>query len=61
MGKELHIPTPYNEYTYHMIKALEEKNDGCLIMIKKIKEICVLNKKIPNVIFFFYKINLFIM
>ena len=19
---------PYNEYTYHMIKALEEKNDG---------------------------------
>ena len=28
MGKELKIPTPYNEYTYHMIKALEEKNDG---------------------------------
>ncbi len=28
MGKELVIPTPYNEYTYHMIKALEEKNDG---------------------------------
>ena len=28
MGKELEIPTPYNEYTYHMIKALEEKNDG---------------------------------
>ena len=27
-GKELGIPTPYNEYTYHMIKALEEKNDG---------------------------------
>ena len=27
MGKELGIPTPYNEYTYHMIKALEEKND----------------------------------
>ena len=26
--KELGIPTPYNEYTYHMIKALEEKNDG---------------------------------
>ena len=23
-----HFPTPYNEYTYHMIKALEEKNDG---------------------------------
>lgn len=28
MGCELGIPTPYNEYTYHMIKALEEKNDG---------------------------------
>ena len=28
MGKELGIPMPYNEYTYHMIKALEEKNDG---------------------------------
>ena len=28
MGKELGIPVPYNEYTYHMIKALEEKNDG---------------------------------
>ncbi len=28
MGKKLGIPTPYNEYTYHMIKALEEKNDG---------------------------------
>lgn len=28
MGKELRIPMPYNEYTYHMIKALEEKNDG---------------------------------
>ena len=27
MGKN-QIPTPYNEYTYHMIKALEEKNDG---------------------------------
>ena len=25
MGKELGIPTPYNEYTYHMIKALEER------------------------------------
>ena len=22
------IAVPYNEYTYHMIKALEEKNDG---------------------------------
>lgn len=28
MGKELGIPTPHNEYTYHIIKALEEKNDG---------------------------------
>lgn len=28
MGKELGIPTPYNEFVYHMIKALEEKNDG---------------------------------
>lgn len=28
MGKELGLPTPYNEYTYHMIKALEEKNEG---------------------------------
>lgn len=28
MGRELGIPTPYNEYTYHIIKALEEKNDG---------------------------------
>ncbi len=29
MGEELGIPTPYNEFTYHMIKAIEEKNDGC--------------------------------
>lgn len=28
LGKELGIPTPYNEYTYYMIKALEERNDG---------------------------------
>lgn len=28
MGRELGIETPYNEFTYHMIKALEEKNDG---------------------------------
>ena len=27
-GEELGIPTPYNEYTYHMIIALEKKNDG---------------------------------
>ncbi len=30
MGRELGIPTPYNEFTYYMIKALEEKNDGLL-------------------------------
>ena len=29
MGKELGIPTPYNEYTYHMIKALEDSKE-CL-------------------------------
>jgi len=28
MGKKLGIPVPYCEYTYHLIKALEEKNDG---------------------------------
>jgi len=28
MGKKLGIPTPYNEFMYHMIKAMEEKNDG---------------------------------
>lgn len=28
MGKELGVPTPYNELTYDIIKALEEKNDG---------------------------------
>ena len=28
MGRELGIPTPYNEFTFHIIKALEEKNDG---------------------------------
>lgn len=28
MGEELGIPTPFNTYTYHMIKALEEKGDG---------------------------------
>lgn len=30
MGQELGIPTPYNEFTYYIIKALEEKNDGLL-------------------------------
>lgn len=28
MGEECHVPTPYCEYTYHLIKALEEKNEG---------------------------------
>ena len=28
MGNELGIPTPYNSCIYHLIKALEEKNDG---------------------------------
>lgn len=28
MGAEYGIPVPYCEYTYHMIKAMEEKNDG---------------------------------
>lgn len=28
MGRELGISVPYCEYTYHLIKALEEKNDG---------------------------------
>ena len=27
MGKECQIAVPYCEYTYHLIKALEEKND----------------------------------
>ena len=28
MGKEMGIPTPYNEFVYNLIKAIEEKNDG---------------------------------
>ena len=28
MGAELGVPTPYNDMCYHLIKALEEKNDG---------------------------------
>lgn len=28
MGKALGVPTPYNAFAYHVIKALEEKNDG---------------------------------
>lgn len=39
MGKELGIPTPYNEYTYHMIKALEEKNDGLFDYENKKQEV----------------------
>ena len=30
MGKELGVPTPYNEFAYYTIKAMEEKNDGLL-------------------------------
>jgi 2-dehydropantoate 2-reductase len=28
MGREQNVSVPYCEYTYHMIKVLEEKNDG---------------------------------
>lgn len=28
MGKEMGIPTPYNDAVFHLIKAMEEKNDG---------------------------------
>ena len=28
MGKEYGIDVPYCEYTYYLIRALEEKNDG---------------------------------
>ena len=28
MGEALGISVPYCEYTYHLVKALEEKNDG---------------------------------
>ncbi len=28
LGHELGVPTPYNEFAYNVIKALEEKNDG---------------------------------
>jgi 2-dehydropantoate 2-reductase len=30
MGKECGIAVPYCEYTYHAVKALEEKNDGLI-------------------------------
>lgn len=35
MGNEYGIPVPYCEYTYHMIKALEEKNDGKFVYEKE--------------------------
>ena len=28
MGGECKIPTPYSDFAYHAIKALEEKNQG---------------------------------
>lgn len=28
LGRELGVPTPYNEFLYHAIRVLEEKNDG---------------------------------
>lgn len=30
MGKELGIPTPFNDFLYHAIKVIEEKNDGVI-------------------------------
>lgn len=30
MGKSLGIETPYNEFAYHVIRCLEEKNDGII-------------------------------
>ncbi len=40
MGRELGIPTPFNEYTFHMIKALEEKNDGLFNFKDNAKATC---------------------
>ncbi len=40
MGRELGIPTPFNEYTFHMIKALEEKNDGLFNFENNAKATC---------------------
>lgn len=34
MGKEHGITTPYNEFVYYAIKALEEKNDGAFDYVK---------------------------
>lgn len=31
MGAEYNVPVPYCQYTYHLIKALEEKNDSKFI------------------------------
>jgi 2-dehydropantoate 2-reductase len=28
MGEELGVPTPFNDFAFHAIKALEEKNSG---------------------------------
>jgi 2-dehydropantoate 2-reductase len=30
LGKELGIETPFNEFAYHIIRCLEEKNAGKL-------------------------------
>lgn len=38
LGRELGVPTPYNEVIYYMIKALEEKNDGKFDTVQKRKE-----------------------
>lgn len=35
MGKEVEVATPYNEIFYHMICALEEKNEGKFAIEKK--------------------------
>ena len=51
MGEELGIPTPYNEYTYHMIKALEEKmTDFLIIRENGIKQHGQNDKGVGNVI-----------
>lgn len=40
MGKELGIPTPYNEFAYHAIKALEGKADKVSDYWSKNESIC---------------------
>ncbi|MBQ6368750.1 MAG: 2-dehydropantoate 2-reductase [Parasporobacterium sp.] len=30
LGREYQVPTPFNEFAWHAIKALEEKNDGLI-------------------------------